>query len=39
MPILILEFASDKAHLIEIEDIILTVLRRHVRKSLPDHHV
>jgi hypothetical protein len=34
MPTLILEFASDKAHLIETEDSILTVLKRHVSLDL-----
>jgi hypothetical protein len=37
MPTLILEFASDKAHLIETEDSILTVLRRHVSLDLNSH--
>ena len=37
MPALILEFASDKAHLIETEDSILTVLRRHVGLDLNSH--
>jgi len=37
MPALILEFASDKAHLIETEDSILTVLRRHVSIDLNSH--
>jgi hypothetical protein len=37
MPALILEFASDKAHLIETEDSILTVLKRHVSLDLNSH--